>query len=688
MVFFLSARAKQKCCVLTTVLSLHALLVHASMPIHDGWFWLLLGLAVFNYLATALSDPGYVGGIPSNRDTDTTPPGLADDVFNPSPTAMFSTARQQLLVRNGGEEGDTRGVIQQDAKTFNGQHVDSRSTAAEVSLGGGTRLSQNEGNYTVRTGDGSSSTSSAGGASATLYDATTTSQKWCSICNCEQALRTKHCRDCQRCVRTHDHHCPWVDSCVGEGNRAFFFAFILFQFLETALCMSHVVRRVVLSTGGGRDTDMYSDADEEGSNSLLLGEINVVDGKKVEMNRIDLDAQYSTQQEKMLDEAKRTKMLMTEGHHPDISSSAVRGALLGKHSQSYQDELYAGTTRPSTSGMVVAQELQQVRQHYDALSSANHGTSRAQVSPTATVNDIALLLVLAIIAFALFLLFCTHVYLISANLTTYEMTRRHRVPYLQNLRKGSPFSEGCFQNWAAYLLLGRTPCWRASPWYRRKAVAIVKNINGCCTSSSRFLRWLIFPRTGNNRANRLIHQRALVLPNNRATALQEGRRGGSPSWSIVESGSTSTTTSLHLQGIRSTGITPGSTEACNNYGEKDALNRYDSRFPGDEAVEAPASIFIQGEDAGGSGTPIMSGEDANILVSEQAGHNAETVDFETNAEAAEEGRMEMHLFVETENYTMNMACAPDPVTGHITWTPGTAHVPFCLTICNPCVYDQ
>merc|ERR1712008_441512 len=53
--------------------------------------------------------------------------------------------------------------------------------------------------------------------------------RWCKVCRVYQPLRTKHCRDCGRCVRTHDHHCPWVGSCVGENNRMIFLWFLLFQ---------------------------------------------------------------------------------------------------------------------------------------------------------------------------------------------------------------------------------------------------------------------------------------------------------------------------------------------------------------------------------------------------------------------------------------------------------------------------
>lgn len=58
--------------------------------------------------------------------------------------------------------------------------------------------------------------------------------RYCKVCQMHQPLRTKHCWDCGRCVRTYDHHCPWIGTCVGEGNRVFFFWFLAAQFVELA----------------------------------------------------------------------------------------------------------------------------------------------------------------------------------------------------------------------------------------------------------------------------------------------------------------------------------------------------------------------------------------------------------------------------------------------------------------------
>ncbi|KAH9514574.1 hypothetical protein Btru_025683 [Bulinus truncatus] len=53
----------------------------------------------------------------------------------------------------------------------------------------------------------------------------------CDYCEIMQPMRAKHCEDCSKCVRKFDHHCPWLEACIGERNHRFFWLFLLSTFI-------------------------------------------------------------------------------------------------------------------------------------------------------------------------------------------------------------------------------------------------------------------------------------------------------------------------------------------------------------------------------------------------------------------------------------------------------------------------
>ncbi|KAH8673793.1 hypothetical protein BX600DRAFT_509023 [Xylariales sp. PMI_506] len=50
---------------------------------------------------------------------------------------------------------------------------------------------------------------------------------FCVSCMIRTPLRSKHCKRCQRCVAKHDHHCPWVNNCIGVNNHRHFFLYLI-----------------------------------------------------------------------------------------------------------------------------------------------------------------------------------------------------------------------------------------------------------------------------------------------------------------------------------------------------------------------------------------------------------------------------------------------------------------------------
>ncbi|XP_021547094.1 palmitoyltransferase ZDHHC12 isoform X1 [Neomonachus schauinslandi] len=77
----------------------------------------------------------------------------------------------------------------------------------------------------------------------------------CRHCLVLQPLRARHCRDCRRCVRRFDHHCPWMENCVGERNHPLFVAYLALQ-LVVLLWGLYLAWWVPLPPGPGGDCSM------------------------------------------------------------------------------------------------------------------------------------------------------------------------------------------------------------------------------------------------------------------------------------------------------------------------------------------------------------------------------------------------------------------------------------------------
>lgn len=199
-----SASLAPKIPVICAVLGVHGILLSGTLSeVGDAPFFsscsflAILVLTVFNFLAASLSDPGFVGPDEGASQAAHEDRGLLLRPLEQPPPQLVASGRTFAATSPASAVSD-----------HCGQNVIADPTAPHFH-----------------------------------------EDRRCNACNVHIPLRAKHCRDCDRCVRTHDHHCPWIANCVGEGNRVFFFGFVFFQLLEAAVCLLMLIAGGAVKTG-------------------------------------------------------------------------------------------------------------------------------------------------------------------------------------------------------------------------------------------------------------------------------------------------------------------------------------------------------------------------------------------------------------------------------------------------------
>ena len=51
----------------------------------------------------------------------------------------------------------------------------------------------------------------------------------CPACEVICTADSRHCYICGQCVERYDHHCQWVNNCIGINNHSYFYLFIWLQ---------------------------------------------------------------------------------------------------------------------------------------------------------------------------------------------------------------------------------------------------------------------------------------------------------------------------------------------------------------------------------------------------------------------------------------------------------------------------
>ena len=67
----------------------------------------------------------------------------------------------------------------------------------------------------------------------------------CPDCEVLRTPRSRHCAICNHCVERFDHHCPYINNCVGIGNHNVFLVFLVsLLMLIVALIVSNIIHLV------------------------------------------------------------------------------------------------------------------------------------------------------------------------------------------------------------------------------------------------------------------------------------------------------------------------------------------------------------------------------------------------------------------------------------------------------------
>jgi ribosomal protein L40E len=218
------------------------------------FFHFLVALCLYSYYYAIRTDPGFVV------------PG-----YMPELEEGRSSARGDLTINKTGEEEE-----EEDEESRRGESV-------KMGLLGGSRAKGKErvnDDFESDSDSDSESDSSEGDSSEDEEEADRRkrSQKvrkaievveetnYCNKCSSHRPARAHHCRHCGRCVLRMDHHCPWINNCVGHNNLKYFF---LFLFYGTGVGV------VFLTLFGFRIHDLFAQSDKYTAEQLWFDGVTV-----------------------------------------------------------------------------------------------------------------------------------------------------------------------------------------------------------------------------------------------------------------------------------------------------------------------------------------------------------------------------------------------------------------------------
>eukprot|EP00903_Cladosiphon_okamuranus_P005460 g5445.t1 len=210
-------------------------------------FTALAGIAATAHVRTMLTDPG---AVPRNAAPLPLPSDDHDDHDDEEGCAESAGGAGGAAAAEDDDDEDDVAETSRLTKPSPSSFKSSSAAAIAVGLGPPNRLLPPEVGGVERAaaaGMGGVLPSSSGHRKAAAAAGEEQRQqrvvKWCYKCDAFKPPRAHHCSLCQRCIVKMDHHCPWVNNCVGVANQKLF---LLFCAYTCALCVFALMVELVV----------------------------------------------------------------------------------------------------------------------------------------------------------------------------------------------------------------------------------------------------------------------------------------------------------------------------------------------------------------------------------------------------------------------------------------------------------
>lgn len=105
----------------------------------------------------------------------------------------------------------------------------------------------------------------------------------CHLCNIQTSgPRTKHCSVCNKCVQNFDHHCRWLNHCIGSRNYTAFLLCVFTAVIATLTISAIIITEVTLYFVSPQSLNLWSSSSSSPSSHSLSNDLLISNGSMVD----------------------------------------------------------------------------------------------------------------------------------------------------------------------------------------------------------------------------------------------------------------------------------------------------------------------------------------------------------------------------------------------------------------------